>query len=228
MVAMRSCASAIPSSTTALNAEMQSPLHTLVGLIVIVNPLLAISAFSALTGGDDAAERKATAYRAALTVATVLILAALVGEQLLAIFGISLPAFQVGGGILILLMAIAMLHARMSGTRHTDEEAEDAQSKEQVGIVPLGIPLLAGPGAITTVIIYSHASVGWLHKAILVGEIAVVGALVWLSLRLGDRLAALLGATGVNIATRIMGLLLAAIAVEFIAKGAKTLLPGLA
>ncbi len=202
-------------------------LRTLVGLVVIVNPLLAASAFAALTGGENPVQRRATAHRAALTVALVLTASALGGRVLLRLFGISVPAFQVGGGILILLMAIAMLHARMSGARHTDEEADEAQGKDQVGVVPLGIPLLAGPGAISTVIIYAQGG-GWLSTGVLLAEIWLVAGLVWLSLHLGEGLARVLGSTGMNIATRIMGLLLAAIAVGFVTSGLKTLLPGLA
>jgi multiple antibiotic resistance protein len=209
-------------------AEWQGWLHTLIGLVVIVNPLLAVPAFAAMTSDEDVSQRHATANQTALTVAAVLSLSALGGQALLKLFGISLPAFQLGGGILILLMAIAMLHARMSGARHTDEEADEAQQKSQVGVVPLGIPLLAGPGAISTVIIYAHDAHHWLGVAALVFEVWLVAMLVWLALRLGDRVAAALGTTGLNIATRIMGLLLAAIAVQFITHGLTSLLPGLA
>ena len=203
-------------------------LHSLIGMLVIVNPLLAVPAFTVLTGGEDRTERRATANHAALTVAIVLTLSVLGGQAVLRFFGIGIPAFQVGGGILILLMAIAMLHARMSGARHTDEEAAEAQAKEQVGVVPLGIPLLAGPGSISTAIIYAHNGGGWPDLLVLVLEVWLVSALVWLSLRLGDRVAQILGTTGINIATRIMGLILAAIAVGFITSGLKQLLPGLA
>jgi multiple antibiotic resistance protein len=200
----------------------------LVGLLVIVNPLLAVSGFAALTGGEDRAQRRATARQAALTVGLVLSAAALSGQALLRLFGIGVPAFQVGGGLLILLMAIAMLHARMSGARHTDQEAQEAHGKEQVGVVPLGIPLLAGPGGISTVIIYAHRGDGWMHTGVLVVEIWLVAALVWMALHLGEGLARALGGTGLNIATRLMGLLLAAIAVSFVTSGLKALLPGLA
>lgn len=202
-------------------------LRTLIGLLVIVNPLLAVPAFTVLAGEEDPAARRATANQAAITVAAVLTLSVLGGHAVLRLFGIGVPSFQVGGGVLILLMAIAMLHAKMSGARHTDEEAAEALEKEQVGVVPLGIPLLAGPGAISTAIIYAHNGSGWLDTLVLVLEVWLVSALVWLSLRLGDRVARVLGTTGINIATRIMGLLLAAIAVEFITSGLKQLLPGL-
>jgi multiple antibiotic resistance protein len=209
-------------------AEWHHWLHMFVGLLVIVNPLLAVSAFAALTGSEDPRQRRSTAARAALTVALVLSVAALGGRALLSLLGIDLPAFQVGGGILILLMAIAMLHARMSGTRHTPEEAEEAQGKAQLGVVPLGILLLAGPGAISTVIIYAHMGHDWLHNVVLLGEIWLLGGLVWLVLRLGEGLSRILGQTGLNVVTRVMGLLLAAIAVGFVTTGLKSLLPGLA
>ncbi|MEJ2452885.1 MAG: MarC family protein [Candidatus Thiodiazotropha sp.] len=208
--------------------DWHGELHSLIGLIVIVNPLLAISAFTAMTTGDDPTQRRATAHRTALTVAAVLSLAALGGETLLRFFGIDIPSFRVGGGILILLMAIAMLHAKMSGARHTDEEANEAQDKAQVGVVPLGIPLLAGPGAISTVIIYAHGRSSWLGSGALLGEIWLVAGLVWLSLALGEQLARVLGKTGINVASRIMGLLLSAIAIQFITQGLQQLLPGLA
>jgi multiple antibiotic resistance protein len=203
-------------------------LRSLIGLTVIVNPLLAIPAFAVFAGKESPAERRETAHRAALTVAAVLTVSVVGGQAVLRLFGISLPAFQVGGGVLILLMAIAMLHARMSGARHTDEEAVEAQGKEQVGVVPLGMPLLAGPGAISTVIIYAHNGSGWQDTLVLVLEVWLVSGLVWISLRLGDQVGRALGKTGINIATRIMGLLLAAIAVEFVTNGLKQLLPGLA
>lgn len=153
---------------------------------------------------------------------------ALGGQALLRLFSISVPAFKVGGGILILLMAIAMLHARMSGARHTAEEGAEAREKEQVGVVPLGVPLLAGPGAISTVIIYAHGGTGWTHILLLLAEIWLVAGLVWLSLHLGEDVTRVLGGTGLNIATCIMGLLLAAIAVGFVTQGLTVLLPGLA
>ena len=203
-------------------------LNTFIGLVVIVNPLLGASAIATLTTDETPGQRRTTARMAALTVAIVLTTSALAGEAVLAFFGISIPQFQVGGGILILLMAVAMLNAKMSGVRHTAEEADEAQAKEQVGVVPLGIPLLAGPGAISTAILYAHKGAGWVDQLVLVVEIWLVAALVWIAMLAGDRLMKLLGKTGLNIASRIMGLLLAAIAVGFITQGVKTLLPGLA
>ena len=203
-------------------------LNMLVGLIVIVNPLLGVSSITTLASDETSEQRRATARMAALTVGVVMSISAIAGEAVLALFGIGIPEFHVGGGILLLLIAVSMLNARMSGVRHTAAESEEAQMREQVGVVPIGIPLLAGPGAISTAILYAHKGKGWLDMVVLLGEIWLVAALVWIALLLGDRLLTILGQTGMNIASRIMGLLLAAIAVGFVTQGLKVLLPGLA
>lgn len=200
----------------------------LIGLLAVVNPLLAIPAFITLARDDSARARRIAARRAALTVAVVFTATVLAGEPVLAAFGISIAAFQVGGGILILLMAIAMLHARMSGARHTDDEAQEARGKDDIAVVPLAMPLLAGPGAISTVIIYTHQDGSIAHKLALVAIGLLVAAAVWTALRAATPVARVMGTTGINIASRIMGMLLAAIAVEFITRGLGTLLPGLA
>ncbi|MBV2193457.1 MAG: NAAT family transporter [Azonexus sp.] len=203
-------------------------LNMLVGLIVIVNPLLGVSSITTLASDETSEQRRATARMAALTVGVVMSISAIAGEAVLALFGIGIPEFHVGGGILLLLIAVSMLNARMSGVRHTAAESEEAQMREQVGVVPIGIPLLAGPGAISTAILYAHKGKGWLDMVVLLGEIWLVAALVWIALLMGDRLMTILGQTGMNIASRIMGLLLAAIAVGFVTQGLKVLLPGLA
>ncbi|MEZ5543462.1 MAG: MarC family protein [Pseudomonadota bacterium] len=203
-------------------------LKVLVGLLAIVNPLLAIPAFIALTPDSSERNRRAIAARTALSVAIIIALTVVAGGPVLRAFGIQIAAFQVGGGILILLMAIAMLHARMSGARHTDDEAEEARGKEDIAVVPLALPLLAGPGAISTVIIYSHQDASAAHRIALIVIGLIVAAAVWAALRAALPVARVMGTTGLNIASRIMGLILAAIAVEFITRGLGVLLPGLA
>jgi multiple antibiotic resistance protein len=211
-----------------LLTELINGLHTLIGLVVIVNPLLGVSAIATLTMGDTTAQRKLTARYAALTIAVVLIASALAGEFLLGLFGISIPEFKVGGGILILLMAIAMLNASPGNTRQTPEEQSEAQVKQQIGVVPLGIPLLAGPGAISAAIIYAQKSGGPLGMAVLLVDILIVALLTWLAMRSSDFLTSFIGQTGLNIATRIMGLILSAIAIGFITSGLLVLFPVLA
>jgi multiple antibiotic resistance protein len=198
------------------------------GLLAIVNPIGSVPIFVSLTRQQTLAERARTARVSATTVAVVLTVALVTGESILQFFGISLASFRVGGGILVLLIAISMLHARVSPAKQTDEEVQDAAEKETVAVVPLGIPLLSGPGAISTVIVYAGRSDGVSHYALLETEILLIAVVVWISFRAAPYIAGLLGRTGINVVTRLMGLIMAAIAVEIMANGIKQLFPGLA
>lgn len=200
-------------------------LHVFTALFVIVNPIGAIPLFIGYTRNQTATERRATARTTAVAVAIVLIVSIFFGDPVLQFFGIGLPSFRVGGGILILLMAIAMLNAQQGGARYTAEEGREGESKEYIAVVPLAIPILAGPGAIGTTIIYSHQAHSIADLAILVGAALTVTATITTALYLADPIARRLGRTGINIATRIMGLILAAVAVEFIAEGLVQLFP---
>jgi multiple antibiotic resistance protein len=151
---------------------------------------------------------------------------AAVGRPVLDLFGISIPAFRVAGGLVLLLVAFSMMNARPSPTRHTKEEAVEAQDRGGA-VVPLAIPLLVGPGALSLVIVTAH-QVGGLRGFVTVAAGVLLSALVvWLILRFAGPLAALLGRTGMNVIGRLMGILLAAIAVELLATGLAGLLPGL-
>lgn len=200
-----------------------------VGLLAIVNPIGGIPLFISVTRGWPATERARIARTVAFTVFSVLLTTLFLGDRILEFFGISISSFQVGGGILLLLLAVSMLQARESPIRQTPEEAEEAADRQAVGVVPLGIPLLAGPGAISSVIIASHQAhgglIGQLRLAI---PVLLISLLVWGVFLLAVRISNRLGTTGINIATRLMGLILAAMAVEFIAKGLTELFPRLA
>ncbi|MCJ7593041.1 MAG: YchE family NAAT transporter [Woeseiaceae bacterium] len=200
----------------------------LAGLLAIANPLGVIPLFISMTANENIEQRSTTINMVALGVGTILLVALFFGELLFAFFGITIDAFQVGGGILILLMAVSMLHAKTSSIQQTDEEAHESIAKESVAIVPLATPLLAGPGAISAVILAAQTSTGVMHYMIVAGGVLLLALLVWGALRLSPWLAARISATGINIFTRIMGLILMAIAVEFIASGIKGLFPGLA
>jgi multiple antibiotic resistance protein len=202
--------------------------HNAASLFVIANPLGATSLFMSLTNRQTTEQRIRTARVTATTVAIVLITAVFVGDALLRFFGIRMASFRAGGGILILLMAIAMLQARPSPTHHTTEEMEEAEMKGGVAVVPLGIPLVAGPGAISTVVIYADQAATWLDTVFLVLTVLFVAGSVWIALRLSDRVRSILGTTGINVVTRLLGLILAAVGVEFVADGLAQLLPGLA
>jgi multiple antibiotic resistance protein len=169
-----------------------------------------------------------TANVVALTVFLVLGASALFGEGILDFFSISIPSFQVGGGILILLIAINMLHAKQSHSKQTPEEAKTMEERDVIAIVPLSIPLLAGPGAISSMIIAAQDSATLGGQLSLLLPISVVAMLIWLTLQLSGYIAGKLGTIGINIVTRLMGLILAAMAVEFIAHGLSGLFPALA
>jgi multiple antibiotic resistance protein len=203
-------------------------LRILTAMFVIVNPLGAIPMYAGLTVEQPPALRRRTARVAALTAGAILCGAVLAGEWMLLFFGIDVFCFEVGGGILLLMMAVAMFQAKSSRTKTTPEETHEAENRDAVGVVPLGTPLLVGPGAISTAIIYAHKSAGPLDTAVLLGACLFVAVCVWITLRLADRISTALGKTGMNILNRLMGLILAAVAVKFIAEGAAHLLPGLA
>jgi multiple antibiotic resistance protein len=202
-------------------------LRFFVTLTAVVDPFLAVPFFLTFTAARSEAERRRLAQVVAFTVFIVLAVAVFVGEALLHFIGASLPAFRVGGGLVLLLMALAMLNAQAGGVRQSQAEAREMQEGELQGVVPLAMPLLAGPGAISTSIIAaeggSHA-----HQAMIVLCIAAVCVLSWVTLRGAHHIAARMGTTGLNVATRILGLLLAAMAVQTMAVGLKALFPGLA
>jgi multiple antibiotic resistance protein len=194
-------------------------------LLVILDPFMAIPILLALTDGYSDRERNRVARITTLTVAGVLVLVALAGETLLTWLGTSLGSFRVGGGIVLFLMALAMLQAREDPVRTTPSEAEHAAHSASVAVVPLAIPLLAGPGAMSTVIIAMERSSAPYHPWLISGIILLVAGVLWLVLRLARSIRDLLGAIGLNILHRIFGLILAAIAVEVISNGLKQLFP---
>ncbi|MEJ5210983.1 MAG: NAAT family transporter [Burkholderiales bacterium] len=210
--------------------EWQQLFKITVALLAIVNPFGGIPVFIGATQGWRPRERARTARTVALTVFCVLALAAFTGDRLLDFFNVSIGSFMVGGGILILLLAISMLQARESPIRQTPEEAVEVADRQAVGVVPLGVPLLAGPGAISSVIIAAHQfrHGDFLGHVMLLVPILVVTLVVWGVFLLGSRIARRLGRTGLNIVTRLMGLVLAAMAVETIARGLMELFPKLA
>jgi multiple antibiotic resistance protein len=196
-------------------------------LLVIVNPVGAVPLFVSMTEQHTVDEKRRIARAASAAVAVVLVLAAIAGQPLLAFFGITIASFKVGGAILILLLAISMMHATPTGEKQTPEEAREAEDKESIAVVPLAIPLLSGPGAISTTIIYSTGRSSLSHILLIIACCLLVSLATWVALRAATPVSLWLGKTGVNIAIRLMGLLLAAVAVEIFTSGILVLLPGL-
>lgn len=200
----------------------------LTALVVIVDPFLAAPILMSLTPNLSATERGRIVRVTAMTVALVLIVTAFAGESLLRWMGTSLGSFRVGGGIVMFLMALAMLQAEVDKVRVKPEETRVDLHYSSIAVVPLAIPLLAGPGAISTVIIAMQRSEQPYHWVGVVLVILVTAFILWLVLKSADTVARRLGDTGLNILNRVFGLILTAIAVEVIANGLRQLFPVLA
>jgi multiple antibiotic resistance protein len=207
--------------------DISEYMKIMVGLVAIVNPVGAIPIYVSLTSELTSAEQSKLPGVIAVAVTGILLAALFFGDLLLKFFGITIDSFRVGGGILLLIISISMLHGKTSATKHTREEFKESEDKESIAIVPLSTPLLAGPGAISSVIISSHRGAGVLHLTLIATDILLLGLLLWIVLRLTPWISNNISKTGINIFTRIMGLILAAIAVEFIANGLKGLFPAL-
>lgn len=196
-------------------------------LFVIVDPIALVPAFLAMTD-DDEAHRKRTAAVACAVAALVLMGFAAGGPSVLAVLGVTMPAFQIAGSILLLLVALDMLRARRTETRETRAEIGAASEKEEVAVSPLAVPMLAGPGAISAVMLLRSRAEGVSQHAALYGCIAVVLAASWGILRLAARHAYRVKPIAMRVLTRLMGMLLAAIAVQFFLDGVRAsgLVPG--
>jgi multiple antibiotic resistance protein len=205
-------------------------LKPLIALLAIVNPIGVIPFFIHFTTGFTREQRKRTARVAALSAFIVIAVSALAGLQIIEFFGISLASFQVGGGLLLMLSAVQMLGAQPAETRKDDlvDAADKVDAGASIAIVPLTIPLLTGPATISTMVIYAEKTRHWWQLGVLVGYGVVIGLAVWLAFSLSGRIAKVLGKTGINVMTRLMGLLLAALAVEVMSDGLVKLFPILA
>ncbi|MBN8445874.1 MAG: YchE family NAAT transporter [Gammaproteobacteria bacterium] len=208
--------------------ELQEYLKIFIGIFAILNPLGALPLYLSLTAHHSEHDKKYVAMTAAKAATIILLVTLFFGELILSFFGISVNSFRVGGGILILLMAISMLHAQTSGAKNTEAERVEASTRESIAIVPLAMPMLAGPGAISSIILYGNRAHDWQHYLIVSAEIVIVGIIIAILMRLSGKIAKQLGQTGMNIITRVMGLILAAISIEFISLGLKGLFPILA
>jgi multiple antibiotic resistance protein len=190
-------------------------------LFAIVDPFAVVPTFLAMTVRDTAHERRRMARTACITCAGVMAFFALAGPTIFKLFGITLAAFQVAGGLVLLLSSLDMLRAQKSPLKETPEEAAEGMSKDDIAITPLAVPMLAGPGAITTSIVLANKAHGVPQKAIFYGLIALVALISYFVLTIAADGAKRLSPTFLNIVTRLMGLLLAAIGVQLILSALK-------
>src|ERR1700678_4854195 len=198
------------------SADVQFSVLALSSIFFLVDPFAALPAFLAVTAGADAPRRRRMAGKASITALVVLSAFAVAGQYIFKMFGITLPAFEIAGGVILLLIGLDMLEAKRSPTQESSVEAAEAALKEDAGIVPLGIPMLAGPGSITSVMVLVGQAQGeWTKMAAILASIFITAAICYLVLGHSDRVARALGETGVRILVRIMGLLLGAWEVQY-------------
>ena len=204
---------------------LQFTLVTFASVLFIVDPIAVVPTYLVITQGHSGEQRRTTARRACVAAATTLIIFALAGSRIFGLFGITMPAFRIAGGLILWLVAMDMLH----GTRSTQEgaaEISEGQAKDDVALTPLAMPMLAGPGAISTVMVLAGQARTLGQTIIVYGSIVLTLSISWVTLRLAERLVARMGQTGIRVMTRIMGLLLAAIAVQFVITGTREALGG--
>lgn len=199
-------------------------LQIAVTIFSIMDPFGVIPLFLAFTSGQSDEERRKIIRRTVTAVAIILVVAAIAGNNLLGFFGIDIHSFKIAGGILLLMIALNMIQAKGPLIKTTQSENNEAIDKEDISVVPLSIPLLAGPGTISTVIVFSSSMESVGEKMTLVGIIIGVVATVWPIMLLSKWIGNTIGNTGINVAIRIMGLILASIGVKFIMEGVKAYL----
>lgn len=190
-------------------------------IFFLVDPFAAIPSFLAITESVDPARRKRMAKKGAITCFIVLTSFALAGQYIFQMFGIKLPAFEVAGGLILLLIGLDMLEAKRSPTQEAHGDTEEAAAKEDAGIVPLGIPMLAGPGAISSVMVLvgQVPSIWHWEMGAILGSIAITCLISYWVLAGASRVRKVMGETGIRILVRIMGLLLVALAMQFFVNG---------
>ena len=200
-------------------ASLDFSFVALSSIFFIVDPLATIPAFMVMTAEQSEAKRSQMARQAAWTCFLVLAVFALAGSLIFKVFGITLPAFKIAGGLILFMVAMDMLQARRSQTQESIAEREAGSEKEEIGITPLGIPMLAGPGAISTVMVLMGQSRYWWQAIPVFGAIAVTAVASYFVLAGANRVRGLLGEIGIRIMMRLMGLVLVAIAVQFVLNG---------
>lgn len=202
---------------------LEFALTAIASIFAIVNPIGNLPVYIAITEGYTIEQKRRVRYKACLVAGSLLAIFALLGNYIFEIYGITIPAFKIAGGLLLFSISYSMVQGRISKTKITPDETDEATAKEEVGVVPLGIPLYAGPGAITTVMIYiSYATAGsdvaFDLASVFIGIVLTIG-ISYILLIFADPIFNRMGKSGAAAFTRIMGLLLAAIAVEFILSG---------
>lgn len=206
-------------------AVVQFGVHAVIAIFVIMDPLGVAPVFVAMTEGYPLEKKNGVIRRALLTVFLTLMIFMLIGELIFRVFNITIGAFSIAGGILLFSIAMNMLYAKRSGAKITTDEEQERGKKGDISIVPLAIPLLSGPGAITTVMVLKERSQSIFEDIIIILSIFVVCTISYFIFKRANALVNRLGETGLRVFTRLMGLILAVIAVQFVINGIRDALP---
>lgn len=197
-------------------------------ILTIVNPVGALGPFIAMTIADAPEKKRSIAFRAAIVSGFILAGCAAVGAFLFKFYGITVPALKIAGGVLLFFVGFDMINARQSRSKQTEEEQTEGVAKSDVAVFPLAIPLLSGPGAIVSVFMLADKANTWERHAAIYIAITCVSLISWIALREAPRIVRLLGQIGLNVMSRLMGVMLAAIAVQFMIDGIREAFPAFA
>jgi multiple antibiotic resistance protein len=208
-----------------MQSYLQFALVTFTSVLFIVDPIAVVPTYLVITQGQSAVQRRITARRACVAATVLLVTFAAVGRGIFELFGITMPAFRIAGGLILWLVAMDMLHGNRS-TQEGTAEITEATYKDDVALTPLAMPMLAGPGAISTVMVLSGQARTTPQTIAVYLAILVTAFICWLTLRVAEPLVLRMGQTGIRVMTRIMGLLLAAIAVQFVITGVREAMAG--
>lgn len=207
--------------------ELSDYIKFFIGLFALVNPVGILPVFISMTNYQAPAARDKTNLTANLSVAIILWISLFLGDAVLRLFGISIDSFRIAGGVLIVTIAMSMISGKLGEDKQNKQEKSESAIRENVGVVPLALPLMAGPGAISSTIVWSTRYNTWTNLFGMFVVIALFCFCCWALFRTAPLVVRLLGQTGINVITRIMGLLLMALGIEFMVNGLRALFPGL-
>ena len=205
--------------------ELIAYLAFIVSVFALMNPLAAVPVYLGLTSDLDPQVRRRIPFKTASSAFLIMVIAFIAGETILNMFSVSIPALRIAGGIVILSMGWSMLQARTSRAKQTAEEAEEATHRQSIAVIPMAIPMTAGPGAISLMVVAASYPNPIEGKIAIIIAVLFVCAILWLFLKSATRISQLIGQTGMNIVTRIMGLLMLGVGVEFMGTGLGEMFP---
>ncbi|QIQ20664.1 YchE family NAAT transporter [Zophobihabitans entericus] len=206
--------------------DIQIFLQFFIGLFALVNPIGILPVYISMTDSEDKIQRAKTNKMANVSVAIILIVSFLVGSVILNFLSISINSFRIAGGILVVSIAMSMINGKLGEHKQTKQELTESIVKENVAVVPLALPLMAGPGAISSMIVWSTKYNTWDYIGGFIIVIMLFSFCCWLLFKSAPLIIRILGQTGINVVTRIMGLLLMALGIEFVVSGLRAIFPG--